>query len=83
MTAVWWWVRRGVAVPVALVVLGSAASTVATRSDWLLEADWGLRLTSSTVVLVSPVVAAGGAFVTARRYHPSLAAAGRAGTRSS
>ncbi|QNN48404.1 hypothetical protein H9L10_08580 [Phycicoccus endophyticus] len=68
--------------PVALVVLAAVASTVASRSDWFLEADWGLRLTSSTVVLVSPLVAAGAAFVTARRYHPSLAAAARAGTRA-
>lgn len=81
MRPVWAYLRSGVTVPVFLVALGAVVGAVATTSDWHLEMDWGLRLTSSTVAFVSPLVAAAAAFDTARRHHPTFAALARAGAR--
>ncbi|MGL5865076.1 MAG: hypothetical protein ACRCYX_04275 [Dermatophilaceae bacterium] len=63
------------------MVLGAVASSVLFDTSWRLEADWGLRLTSSTVTFVAPVVAAAAAFETGRRHHPVFASFAAASTR--
>lgn len=81
MKPLWVWIRSGWAIVIGLVVLGAVANSVVFVHDWHLEADWGLRLTSSTVAFVSPMVAAAAAYETSKRHHPTFAAFADAGTR--
>lgn len=81
MRPLWWFLRRGTSIPLGLLVLGAVVGSVATNPDWHLELDWGLRLTSSTVAFVAPLVAASAAYETSRRHHPTVAAFARAGSR--
>lgn len=70
------WGRRSSAVIIAPIVLVGVALAAWRSAGWQYEWLWGLRNPVSSLPLVSPLVAAGVAFDTARRWTPLIVGLG-------
>ena len=82
MTPLLVWARRSVAVVLAPIVLVALLSGAWSSADgWQYEWLWGLRNPVSVLPLVSPLVAAGVAFDTSRRWAPLMSVLGPAARR--
>lgn len=70
MTPLLVWARRSVAVALAPVLFAALALAAWSSDGWQYEWLWGMRNPVSILALISPLVAAGVAFDTSRRWTP-------------